>query len=188
MVALHAARKGRGSGSAAPRVDWPVYPRRAEHNTVAEGGIRDLPSRPQAGSGAGPVRWPRSRSPTLPSSERPGNRLERLDGDGDGDQASGPPRQRSTPAAFFVFAPQRSPQNRWATSSSHVGQTTQWPSSSLRSNMLITIVLSSPIGRPGISTRAAVVRGKRLNPEPLLSAPRRAEAASSVSSIRFSGG
>ena len=32
--------KGRGSGSAAPRVDWPVYPRRAEHNTVAEGGNR----------------------------------------------------------------------------------------------------------------------------------------------------
>src|SRR6478735_5755194 len=40
MVALHAARKGRGSGSAAPRVDWPYYPRRAEHNTVAEGGNR----------------------------------------------------------------------------------------------------------------------------------------------------
>ena len=37
---FHAARKGRGSGSAAPRVDWPVYPRRAEHNTVAEGGNR----------------------------------------------------------------------------------------------------------------------------------------------------
>ena len=28
------------AGSAAPRVDWPVYPRRAEHNTVAEGGNR----------------------------------------------------------------------------------------------------------------------------------------------------
>jgi hypothetical protein len=26
------------AGSAALRVDWPVYPRRAEHNTVAEGG------------------------------------------------------------------------------------------------------------------------------------------------------
>jgi hypothetical protein len=37
---FHAARKGRGSGSAALRVDWPVYPRRAEHNTVAEGGNR----------------------------------------------------------------------------------------------------------------------------------------------------
>ena len=34
---FHAARKGRGSGSAAPRVDWPVYPRHAQHNTVAEG-------------------------------------------------------------------------------------------------------------------------------------------------------
>jgi hypothetical protein len=38
---FHAARKGRGSGSAAPRVDWPVYPRRAEHTTVAERGIED---------------------------------------------------------------------------------------------------------------------------------------------------
>ena len=28
------------AGSAAPRVDWPVYPRRAEHNTVAKGGNR----------------------------------------------------------------------------------------------------------------------------------------------------
>ena len=26
------------AGSAALRVDWPVYPRRAEHNTVAKGG------------------------------------------------------------------------------------------------------------------------------------------------------
>jgi hypothetical protein len=37
---FHAARKGRGSGSAAPRVDWPVYPRPTEHNTLAEGGNR----------------------------------------------------------------------------------------------------------------------------------------------------
>ena len=28
------------AGSAALRVDWPVYPRHAEHNTVAEGGNR----------------------------------------------------------------------------------------------------------------------------------------------------
>jgi hypothetical protein len=28
------------AGSAALRVDWPVYPRRTEHNTVAEGGNR----------------------------------------------------------------------------------------------------------------------------------------------------
>ena len=28
------------AGSAALRVDWPVYPRRAEHNIVAEGGNR----------------------------------------------------------------------------------------------------------------------------------------------------
>ena len=31
------------AGSAALRIDWPVYPRRAEHNTVAEGGIEDGP-------------------------------------------------------------------------------------------------------------------------------------------------
>ena len=31
------------AGSAALRVDWPVYPRRAEHNTIAEGGIEDGP-------------------------------------------------------------------------------------------------------------------------------------------------
>ena len=31
------------AGSAALRVDWPVYPRRAEHNTVAEGRNRRWP-------------------------------------------------------------------------------------------------------------------------------------------------
>ena len=31
------------AGSAALRIDWPVYPRRAEHNTVAERGIEDGP-------------------------------------------------------------------------------------------------------------------------------------------------
>ena len=31
------------AGSAALRVDWPIYPRRAEHNTVAKGGIEDGP-------------------------------------------------------------------------------------------------------------------------------------------------
>ena len=31
------------AGSAALRVDWPVYPRPAEHNTIAEGGIEDGP-------------------------------------------------------------------------------------------------------------------------------------------------
>jgi len=36
---FHAARKGRGSGSAAPRVDWPVYPRRVEHSRVVKGEI-----------------------------------------------------------------------------------------------------------------------------------------------------
>ena len=30
--------------------------------------------------------------------------------------------------ALFVFTPRRPPENRWATSVSHVGQTTQWSS------------------------------------------------------------
>jgi hypothetical protein len=55
---FHAARKGRGSGSAAPRVDWPVYPRRAEHNTVAEGGNRG--SAETARQNAFRSRWPRA--------------------------------------------------------------------------------------------------------------------------------
>ena len=37
-------------GSAALRVDWPVYPRRAEHNTVAEGGNRRWAETPSAGA------------------------------------------------------------------------------------------------------------------------------------------
>ena len=36
------------AGSAALRVDWPVYPRRAEHNTVAEGGNTRCASGPPA--------------------------------------------------------------------------------------------------------------------------------------------
>jgi hypothetical protein len=56
--------------------------------------------------------------------------------------------------AFFVFAPQRSPENRRATSVSQVGQTTQWSSSGTGSNTLIAIVLSGPIGRLGIIPRA----------------------------------
>jgi hypothetical protein len=55
--------------------------------------------------------------------------------------------------AFFVFTPQRSPENRWATSVSQVGQTTQWSSSGTGSNMLIAVVLSGPIGRLAIIPR-----------------------------------
>src|SRR5208337_5077546 len=46
------------AGSAALRVDWPVYPRRAEHNTVAEGGNRRC-------AGRGPTRGPPVESPAL---------------------------------------------------------------------------------------------------------------------------
>jgi hypothetical protein len=37
MAALPCCTEGRGSGSAAPRIDWPVYPRRVEHSTVVKG-------------------------------------------------------------------------------------------------------------------------------------------------------
>src|SRR5271166_2062804 len=40
MAALPCCTEGTWKRSAAPRVDWPVYPRRAEHNTIAEGGNR----------------------------------------------------------------------------------------------------------------------------------------------------
>ena len=46
------------AGSAALRVDWPVYPRRAEHNTVAEGGNRrwaETAQRPPQDRTQGPV-------------------------------------------------------------------------------------------------------------------------------------
>jgi hypothetical protein len=46
------------AGSAALRVDWPVYPRRAEHNTVAEGGNRRLAE--TARQNAIQSRWPRA--------------------------------------------------------------------------------------------------------------------------------
>jgi hypothetical protein len=41
MAVLHAAPRRTWKQGAQPlRVNWPVYPRRAEHNTVAEGGNR----------------------------------------------------------------------------------------------------------------------------------------------------
>jgi hypothetical protein len=46
------------AGSAALRVDWPVYPRRAEYNTVAEGGNRRWAE--TARQNAFQSRWPRA--------------------------------------------------------------------------------------------------------------------------------
>jgi hypothetical protein len=46
------------AGSAALRVDWPVYPRRAEHNTVPEGGNRRWAE--IARQNAYQSRWPRA--------------------------------------------------------------------------------------------------------------------------------
>jgi hypothetical protein len=40
MAALPRCTEGTWKRECSPRVDWPVYPRRAEHNTVAEGGNR----------------------------------------------------------------------------------------------------------------------------------------------------
>jgi hypothetical protein len=112
MVALHAARKGRGSGSAAPRVDWPVYPRRAEHNTVAEGGNRrstiaaasqirrspfSLASFSYPTDRSGSVRAIASNASTVIAM-----RIKR--------QARRAAIYSSQP--FFVFTPQRSPENR----------------------------------------------------------------------------
>ena len=45
------------------RVDWPVYPRRAEHNTVAEGGNRRWAE--TARQNAFQSRWPRADQRTL---------------------------------------------------------------------------------------------------------------------------
>ena len=57
------------AGSAALRVDWPVYPRRAEHNTVAEGGNRRWAE--TARQNAFQSRWPR------PTRGPPGRRHQR---------------------------------------------------------------------------------------------------------------
>jgi hypothetical protein len=78
------------AGSAALRVDWPVYPRRAEHNTVAEGGNRRWAetARQNARSNrAGRVLKPDQALASLvglvlaAERERSGNRLECLDAD-----------------------------------------------------------------------------------------------------------
>ena len=67
------------AGSAAPRVDWPVYPRRAEHNTVAEGGNRRWAETASAESPA-PIAadWPRTAATGSPGSSYPEGRENRL--------------------------------------------------------------------------------------------------------------
>jgi hypothetical protein len=57
--------------------------------------------------------------------------------------------------AFFVFTPQRSPENRWATS-----VLARWANNAVAivgngNNMLIPIVLSGPIDRLGIIPRSS---------------------------------
>jgi hypothetical protein len=57
-------RGGRGSRERSPCVSTGRSIHAVTTITPSPGeGIQDLPSRPQAGSGAGPVRWPRPRSP-----------------------------------------------------------------------------------------------------------------------------
>ena len=53
------------AGSAALRLDWPVYPRRAEHNTVAERGNRRLAETSSAES-------PRAQASVWPKTGRDG--------------------------------------------------------------------------------------------------------------------
>jgi hypothetical protein len=63
---IHAARGGTWKqGVHVLRVDWPVYPRRVEHNTVAEGGNRRWAEADQRTSGRRHQR--RLTSPPLPS-------------------------------------------------------------------------------------------------------------------------
>jgi hypothetical protein len=94
-------------------------------------GIEDPPLRPEARSGVRPSRWPRSRTHG-PQRERWGNRLERglADRDADHVRAASPSIYSTWP--FFVFTPQRSPENRepLATSVSQVGQTRWIPTRS----------------------------------------------------------
>ena len=66
------------AGSAALRVDWPVYPRRAEHNTVAEGGNRGSHHRGLKPDQALAVPVGLGLVAHAAERERPGNRLERL--------------------------------------------------------------------------------------------------------------
>jgi hypothetical protein len=63
------------AGSAAPRVDWPVYPRRAEHNTVAKGGNRRWAE--TARQNAFQSRWPRAAQRTPGPAELWGARATR---------------------------------------------------------------------------------------------------------------
>jgi hypothetical protein len=117
---FHAARKGRGSGSAAPRVDWPVYSRRAEHNTVAEGGNRR--STIAASSQALALLVGLVHLPPDPSRS-----VRAMASNASAVMAMRIKRQARRVSdllqpAFFVFTPQRSPENRWAASVSHVGR------------------------------------------------------------------
>jgi hypothetical protein len=73
------------AGSAALRVDWPVYPRRVEHDTVAEGRNRTWAEiarqnavrwpRPTTGPGPGASAGPRyvARTPSVGSRESRGS-------------------------------------------------------------------------------------------------------------------
>ena len=116
MAALPCCTEGTWKRSAAPRVDWPVYPRRAEHNTVAEGGNRRWAEADQKTPVSPGQRIARSRSTTArfsrtwhlavgveflffesdsPQRNGRGDGLVRLDGDRDLDHAT--PRLIGTP-------------------------------------------------------------------------------------------
>ena len=53
------------------RIDWPVYPRRAKHNTIAKGGIEDGP-RLRGSSGRPYGKFP-THPPSLPTAAKAAN-------------------------------------------------------------------------------------------------------------------
>ena len=88
------------------------------------------PPRKNSGSFVTAERTVSGRGTTVHQAITPAIRLEGGLADGDADHAvrpAAPALCSSQP--FFVFTPERSPENRWATNVSHVGQTTQWSSS-----------------------------------------------------------
>jgi hypothetical protein len=103
------------TGSAALRVDWPVYPHRTKHNTVAEGGNRRFTIAASSQMSLSPRSLVLLSKPTLPSGS-----VRVIASNASTVMAThhalGPPAPAIySNQPFFVFTPQRPPENRWAT-------------------------------------------------------------------------
>ena len=149
MAALPRCTEGTWKRSAAPRVDWPVYPRRAKHNTVAEGGNRicaeadqktrshpasALPGagQPRRGSAARGI-WPLASSSLFRRRQPPAERSRRWPrtprrircrlGDADGDH-QGPSRRSNRHPRLYVFKAPRGVEDRRPSVGAHV---VTWP-------------------------------------------------------------